>query len=142
MGEKIVFIDANIFLELMLDNTRADEWEDFFNKLRDQSFRAITTDFIIYSCLLEIKFKLKSIDFMKKFVLFINELQNLSVYRSSFGEIYYALDLSLKYGLDFDDSLIVSVMNSNELTEIVSFDKHFDKVREIKRKEPNSIFSD
>ena len=94
MGEKIVFIDANIFLELMLDNTRADECEDFFNKLRDQSFRAITTDFIIYSCLLEIKFKLKSIDFMKKFVLFINELKNLSVYRSSFGEIYYALDLA------------------------------------------------
>ena len=47
-----------------------------------------------------------------------------------------ALDLMIKYKLDYEDSLILQCAFSTKSKEIVSFDKHFDKVQEIKRIEP------
>jgi len=44
-----------------------------------------------------------------------------------------------KVKLDFDDAIAYFVMKSLDLKEIVSFDKHFDKISGIKRLDPKDV---
>ena len=75
--KEIVFIDANIFLELILNDAKAENCSILFNKIKNQDILAKTSDFIVYTCLLQIQFKLKSIKKAQDFILFINELKGL-----------------------------------------------------------------
>lgn len=136
MGE-IVFIDANIFLELLLDDAHSAQCEEFFQKLEMWQLDAKTSDFILYTCLLQLQHKSKSLDAMKNFLLFINKLSGLEILRPSLKEMHDALTVSEKYKLDFDDSLVVSCMFNNNIKTLISFDKDFDKVNLVTRKEPN-----
>ena len=130
------FVDANIFLELMLDDKKADICESFFEKIKNEETSFYTSDFIIYTCLLQIEQKIKSLKVMGEFIYFINNLNNLHILRPSIKDIYNSLLISKKYKLDFDDALVVSVMAENNIQNLISFDKDFDKVSMIKREEP------
>ena len=50
--DKVYFIDSNIFLELELDQERADEREVFLNKVKIGVLKAISTCFHIDSILI------------------------------------------------------------------------------------------
>ena len=135
--EKVVFIDANIFLEVILDDEKSTSCETFLKKVLNQEILAKTSDFIIYTCLLQIQQKLKSRELMNRFILFINELKGLEIIRPSLKEMYNAAKISEKHNLDFDDSLVISRIIANDIKTLISFDKHFDKIKSIDRKEPN-----
>lgn len=72
----------------------------------------------------------------------INFLSNLSLFRGL--KLYQtkiidrknALILMNKYSLDYEDATILQCAISTNSEELVSFDKHFDKIKEIKRVEP------
>lgn len=49
---------------------------------------------------------------------------------------FNALFLISKYNLDYEDAMVLQSAILTRSKEIVSFDKHFDKVKEIKRIEP------
>ncbi len=133
--EEIVFIDANIFLELILNDKKADICEIFLRKVENGEITAETSDFILYTCLIKIEDKLKSKQPMQKFISSINEL-GLDIIRPSLKEIDEAIKISEKHKLDFDDSLVVSCMVNNNIKKLISFDGDFDKVKIIKRIEP------
>lgn len=44
-----------------------------------------------------------------------------------------------KYNIDFDDALVVSSMAEAKIKKLISFDKDFDKIKEIERLEPGQI---
>ena len=88
------FVDANIFLELMLDDKKADICESFFEKIKNEETSFYTSDFIIYTCLLQIEQKIKSLKVMGEFIYFINNLNNLSILRPSIKDIYNSLHIS------------------------------------------------
>ena len=73
---------------------------------------------------------------MENFILFLNNLEGLKLIRPNLIDLEKTINLMNDYKLDFDDALIVSVMLSNNIKELISFDKDFDKVKEIKRMEP------
>ncbi len=133
---EIVFIDANIFLEIILRDQNSESCKLYLKKIIEGEINAVTSDFIIYTCLLQIQHKVKSISAMNNFLLFLNELQNISILRPNINEIQDALKISERYKLDFDDSLVVSCMVNNDIKTLISFDKDFDKVHLIKRKIP------
>ncbi|MBI5066219.1 type II toxin-antitoxin system VapC family toxin [Candidatus Woesearchaeota archaeon] len=137
MGEgEIVFIDANIFLELFLGDIKANICADFLKQVKN-GVRAMTSDFVIYSCIIQLERKVKLPEVIEKFILFIGELtNNLDILRPSFQEMLTALTISKKYNLDFDDGFIVSCMLDNGINTLVSLDKHFDEVEGILRVEP------
>ena len=120
----------------MLDDEKAIDCKMFFDKLKNGEVEASTSDFIIYTCLLQIQYKFKSLKYLKNFILFINEMKGLRIFRPSLNDIYKSINISEKYKLDFDDSLVVSLMINNNIKELISFDKHFDKVNLIKRETP------
>jgi predicted nucleic acid-binding protein len=137
--DKIVFVDANAFLEIALQDKKSEECKDFFKKILANQIKAYSSDFIIYTCLIQLQFKSKeNIKKMKEFLIFINSL-NITVIKPTLNEIFKVFRLIEKYKLDFDDGLVVSCMTSNNIKTLVSLDKDFDKVDVIKREEPGKI---
>lgn len=132
----MMFIDANIFLELALEDNRSDECEKLFLKIMEKNLPSITSDFIFYTCLIQMENKLKPIKNMEDFMTFIDNIKSLNIISPSNETIYDAFKTMRIHNLDFDDALVVAVMKSSGLKELVSFDNHFDKVKEIRRIEP------
>ena len=137
----MIFIDANIFLEVALDDARSDECEELFLKIKNENIRATTSDFIIYTCLLQIENKIKSAKDMENFVVFVDNLKSLDIMPPRYHTLYNAFDITKKHKLDFDDALIVAMMTSSDIKDLVSFDRHFDRVDEIKRVEQRHVIA-
>ena len=72
---------------------------------------------------------------MKELLKTISSL-NIIILRPVIYDVYDTLEISDKEKLDFDDALVISCMRNNNIKELVSYDKHFDKVKDIKRVEP------
>jgi len=133
----LYFIDANIFLEIELEDARKEQCKKFFKRIVDDKEKAIISNFIMYSILLELA-KKTTIKKAKDFLIFL-EAAEIEIFTPSIEIILKALDKMKEYKLDFDDALVVSCMISNKIKKLVSFDKHFDKIKEIERIEPNKI---
>lgn len=133
------FIDTNIFLEVQLQDPRWKECEEFLKKVENEEVEAVTTDFIVYSIILNIESKTKSIDKIEKFIIALAGISNLKIYYPENETVKDSFRFMRKYGLDFDDALVVSSMVANKVKKLVSFDKKFDGVKEIVRIEPNQI---
>ncbi|MBS3097022.1 type II toxin-antitoxin system VapC family toxin [Candidatus Woesearchaeota archaeon] len=132
MGEE-VFIDANIFLEIFLENEKADNCEFYLKSSAGKNQTITTTDFIIHSCLLTILRKTNSLELARNALVFFSNLYQLKIIVPSIDDLSNALDLMGQRNLDLDDSLVVACMNGHGITELASLDRHFDKVKGIKR---------
>jgi len=66
-------------------------------------------------------------------------LRGLSIMRPTIKEMRDAAKFMSSRKLDFNDSYVVSTMTANKVRSVVSFDKHFDKLDEVHRKEPIEI---
>lgn len=136
MGEaELVFIDANIFLEVLLQDKKNEECKKFLSRVVSGEVQAITSDFIVYTCMIQLEQK-NTLKSMSEMVLFMNECAGLRVIRPSVQEINKAIMIAEKYKLDFDDAFVVACMLHSNITTLISLDKDFDKVPLIKRKEP------
>ena len=126
-----MFIDTNIFLEIFLKDKNYIKCEEFIRDLIRKKITFYTTDYIIYSCLLIISNKLGSSFVMRNFLIFINSIK-IAIIRPSLSVLYDSIRTMKKYKLDFDDALVISSMIENNLKELVSYDEHFDKIKDIK----------
>ncbi len=135
----MLFVDANIFLEIQLSDERSEECKEFLRKIVSEELSAATSDYIVYSCLLQISNKLNSAERMEKFITSLSEIKDLTILNPDLKTILTSLDFMKRYGLDFDDALVVSSMIANKIKKLVSFDKHFDKAKEIERIEPRHV---
>ncbi len=125
-----MFIDANIFLEMALKDKKSLKCQEFIKELVKKRINLYTSDFILYSCLLNICNKLNSLKIMKNFIIFINSLK-ITIIRPSLREVYDSIDLMERHNLDFDDSLVVSCMKGNNIHTLISYDSHFNNIKEI-----------
>lgn len=131
--ENSVFIDANIFLEVFLGDSKSEKCEAFLESLPGNGIIPVTTDFIIYSCLIVAQNNLKSNKGIRDLIVFFNSLRGLVVLRPSFSDLYKASEIMSSSNLDFDDSLVVACIKNYEIAELASLDKDFDKIKGIKR---------
>ena len=132
MGEE-VFIDANIFLEIFFDDTKAEECEKFLKSLEINNINALTTDFLIYTCIIAIENKFKDHKKLENALIFFRSNPNLTILIPSIDELQYAIEISKAEKLDFDDSLIVACMRTYGIEKLASLDRHFDKISNIER---------
>ncbi|MBI5073128.1 type II toxin-antitoxin system VapC family toxin [Candidatus Woesearchaeota archaeon] len=134
--DKIIFLDANIFLEVALRDKKSENCKKLLLDINNGDYHGYTSDFIVYACLLQIQYKTKDSSLMKNFILFLNSINNLTVLRPSFAEMIKAAEYRDKYKLDFDDSLVVSSMVNNGIDTLISQDADFNKVSIIKVRQP------
>lgn len=134
----VCFVDANIFLEISLKDKRSEECKSFLLKSRKE-INIVTSDFIIYSCVLRSQTKEKPLEGVRGFFNFISEFYEMEILRPSLTVMMKSKEFMKKYSLDFDDALVVACMIENKIKQLVSFDEDFDKVKEIERLEPKDV---
>ena len=132
MGEE-VFIDANIFLEIFFDDAKAEQCEKFLKNLDSAETTPLTTDFLIYACIIAIENKFKDYKKIENALIFFRNYQNMKILVPSIDELHSAVKITEIGKLDFDDSLVVACMRGYGIKKLASLDKHFDKVKDIKR---------
>ncbi len=139
MDKETRFVDANIFLEVFLKDKNWESAAKYLGGFARGESNGVTSDFVVFSILLQIHNKTKSIKFMEDFVTFLGNLKTLKIAHFTLGILTNAASIMGKYGLDFDDSLQASFMGFLGLKEIVSFDRDFDGIDWIKRVEPSEL---
>ena len=126
-----MLIGTDIFLELMLDQKRADECEKFLNKLSRGEIEGIITWFTIHA--------VEEIANDSKIILtFLRNIENsvgLWIYETTSDDELAAAILMENNMLDFDDALQYYIAKKVGAKAIISFDKHFDSL-DIPRREP------
>ena len=136
-ADKVYFVDSNIFLELELDQEHADECEVFLNKVKIGTLKAVITCFHIDSILIVMENYGKTPHELRIFISSLYGYKGLRIYYLSLFDRISATRYMEKHGLDFDDAIAYSIMKKLGINKIVSYDKHFDSLKDIVRLEPS-----
>ena len=135
----MLYIDSNVFLYPIIYDSKviieAKKSKDFLFKIAQGDVEActatITWDEIAWVIRKLFGFEL-SAEASKKLLAFPN-LKLLGIRKST---VFKAQELMEKYKMKPRDAIHAATALENKITEIVSFDKDFDEVKEIKRIEP------
>ena len=131
-----MLIDANIFLELFLNQEKAENCRIFLNKTFSGEEKAIVSTFTIDSIIITLETKKVSYEKISLMIAKIMQSEGIAIYRPTLKDRAKSLQLIKKYSLDYEDALTLQCAISTDCKNILSFDKHFNKVKEIKRIEP------
>lgn len=133
----MIFIDANIFLEVELLQNQADTCKDLLTFLETSSPCAWINSFLVFSMVLTIQHKTQNMDKTKKFIRILNSYSGLAVYSPNLSTIYNTISEQEKNNLDFDDGLVIACMKELGIQDIVTFDNHFDSIQGINKISPS-----
>lgn len=134
VGRLVFLIDTNIWLELLLEQERANEVRDFFARVN--SAKLYITDFTIYSIGI-ILLKLQKIDALKLFITKTIIESDINKIVLEEKELLTMLSDNECEKLDFDDCYQYYAAKKSG-TKIISFDNDFDKT-ELGRKTPGEV---
>ncbi|RLE79077.1 MAG: PIN domain nuclease [Thermoprotei archaeon] len=127
----MLLVDTCIFLELLLNQSRAQECREFLDKIARGELEAIVTTFTIHA----IEAIINEANTILSFLRNIMASKGLYVYITTISDEIAASILMGKIKRDFDDTLQYYVAKKLGVEAIVSFDKHFCGL-DIPRKEP------
>jgi len=127
-------LDSNIFLELLLDQDRADDVEKFLRSVPSE--RLNISEFSLYSVGI-VLFRRKLFDVFVRFVEDIIITGGVRLLRLSTEEAKELAKVAQRFKLDFDDAHQYTIAERYGLT-IVSFDSDFDRT-ERGRKTPRDL---
>ena len=127
-------LDSNIFLELLLDQDRADDVEKFLRSVPSE--RLNISEFSLYSVGI-VLFRRKLFDVFVRFVDDIIITGGVRLLRLSTEEAKELAKVAQRFKLDFDDAYQYEIAERYGLT-IVSFDSDFDRT-ERGRKTPRDL---
>jgi len=131
----MLLIDANIFLELMLDQARAEECERFLEEVEEGTREAAVTDLTLDSVLIIMEDRGKDASELATFISSIATYRGLRLYWLSLVDRLQATAHMSRTGLDFEDSATLEAGRRLSVEGIVSFDKDLDGL-EVPRLEP------
>ena len=127
------FLDANLLIYLnTISNLERSIYEDFYIDL----IRSYTlyTDVLVLDELIYVSWKKYGVPY-ELTLEFVESIVLPYVIIVSLGEneLKHAMHVIKRYGLKPSDALHIGVMKSRGISIIISEDKEFDKVKEIKR---------
>lgn len=129
-------IDANIFLEILLRQNRVRECMAYLKRVRTGEIRAFTTNFIIDTISIAMDNAKCEPAQLRRFHLSLLKYKGLTLYDLTMADRVAATEHMEEHNLDFDDATAYATMMTTKTKEIVSMDKHFDKIAGITRIEP------
>lgn len=129
-----LLIDTNIFLEIILQQEKADDAAALLRKAGDHEF--FISDYSLHSIGL-LLFRRKLHDIFRKFVDDIRVNAGVTLVSISMGDMEPVANAATTYNLDFDDAYQYVVAEKHGLS-LVSFDSDFDRTRRG-RKAPSEI---
>ena len=127
--------DTNIFLEVLLNQEKADECELFLKKINRSKGSFYVSSFTLHSIEV-IMARTNKIKELGDFLSFISKGKIARIDSVTADELS-ALESMKEFQLDFDDSIQLVICKKHSLS-VVSYDKHFDKTQ-VKRLEPQQV---
>ena len=127
---KAYLIDTNIFLELLLNRAFKNDCVRLLKEVEIGNLEAYVSSFSIHS----IEVILNNFNKQKELKIFLSSIidfEGLFVYTTSLEEELEAIK-EMEKGLNFDDAL-QSFVTKRLKASIISYDKHFDKIKGLKR---------
>ena len=134
-------IDANIFLELQLEQSRSAECKEFLSLVSSGKVEAATTDFILDSIAVVMEDKKATPEDIRKFFVSLSLFKGLYIHNLDLRGRIAAAQKMADENLDFDDSTSIVAMEEMKIKEIVSLDRDFEGVKGITRVEPREVVS-
>ncbi len=130
----MLLIDTNIFLEIMLAQTKRKACIEFLNTVKTGKNKAAVTDFTVYSIMiiLDGRDKLRELD---RFLRSLSAYRGLTLYSTSLEDKVDAVELAASGEFDVDDAVQYASARSLRAKAIVSLDRDFDN-HEIPRMDP------
>ena len=133
------FLDSNIILEYELEQEKSAEAKRLLVKVKGGEVECLTTDFHVYAGILIIQGKYKDVERLNRHISSLISYEGLTLYRPTQYDWLAAVGHMRGHRLDFDDALAYQSMRANNLTEMISYDRDFDRIKDVKRIEPNEI---
>ena len=133
-----MLIDANIFLEVFLKQEKSMFCKILLEKLRKGDITAHVSSFTMDAIIIALGRSGVELKTIEELFLSILNYKGIFIYIPKISDRINAF-LLMKRGLDFEDALTLQCAISNNIKEIVSYDKHFDKIKNIKRLKPEEI---
>jgi len=127
-------LDTNVFLELLLDQDRADDVERLLRSVPRE--RLNISEFSLYSVGI-VLFHRKLFDVFVRFVEDLIITGGVCLLRLSAGDAKKLVQVAQRFSLDFDDAYQYAVAERYGLT-VISFDADFDRT-ERGRKMPKDL---
>jgi uncharacterized protein len=133
------FVDANVFLRFLTrdDPVKAERVKDLLERADRGEVALLTSESVVA----ELVFVLSSPrlynlgrDRIRALLTPILSLKGLKLPKRTM--YLRALDLYVETPMDFVDALVVAQMEAGQVTEVYSYDGHFDLVSGIRRLEP------
>lgn len=132
-------VDANIFLEVELGQRKADPCEKVLRKFHRGELEGMVVDFAIDTIVITMENYGKKWSEIKTFLSSLLGYKGLLIYFSTLLDRIMATNYMKNFGLDFDDALALRAMKQNGIENIISYDKDFDTVSDVKRILPESL---
>ena len=132
-------IDANVFLELLLNQKRADDCQNLLGAVQKGKVDGFVTNLVLYSILIVMEDKGKMPADLGTFLTSIASFKGLRLYFLTLLDRLEATKIMKENGLDFEDSTLIQAARRLKAKGIVSYDKDFEKVRDVERLEPSYI---
>ena len=131
------FLDTNVFLRHLLgdDPKQSPRATGFFQRVERNELRARTSEIVVFEVVFTLQRRLRlSKEAIRDSVLPLLELPGLILPRKRrFSDVF---DLYVDHNIAFADAYHAVLMKQAGLTEIVSFDREFDRLPGIRRIEP------
>ncbi len=128
-----MLIDANIFLEVQLNQEKAPKASEILEAVSKNEIQGYITNFTIDSIIIIMEHYEKSPIEIKRFLVSLLAYKGLEFYQLSIYDKINATELMTALKLDFDDACMYQAMKVLNLDKIASFDSDFDKVPAISR---------
>lgn len=134
--KKAYLIDTNIFLELLLNRAFKNDCVCLLREVENGNISAYVSSFSLHSIEV-IMSNFNKCDELRIFLNSLIEFEGLSVYATGIEDEIEAID-EMETGLDFDDALQSFVTKKLNVI-IISYDRHFDKIKGLRRLTPAEV---
>lgn len=129
----------NIFLEVLLDQARAEECAQFLRSVQEGGEEASISDLALDSVLIVMEAHGQKPKELGKFIASLSTYRGLSLYWMSQVDRLEATDHMERHGLDYEDAAQYQVAKRIQAEAVVSLDRHFDPIPDLERLEPNQV---
>ena len=135
----MLLIDTNIFLEVMLAQTKRKPCMEFLNAVKTGEQKAAVTDFSLYSIMIILDGHGKLSE-LNRFLRSLSAYKGLTCYATTLQDKVDAVELAADGEFDVDDAVQYATARKLRVKAVVSLDRDFDN-HEIPRRDPGQIHS-
>lgn len=132
----MILVDTNVFLELLMDQEKADDCEKLLSAVSEGKIEAVVSRFTLHA----IESVVKDPEALSTLLRNIENSAGLYIYDTNTSDEFVVSLLMKALKRDFDDSLQYYVSKKVGAKAIVSFDRHLDQL-DIPRAEPDRALS-